>query len=860
MSTVSPDESAVSMNGPSAGPGGSTDTPDRRLAALRVAVDAGTSEPTDYLDLAATLDAAGRIDEALAVLEAGIRRVAQPAALLDSRAEILMRGERYFEALASLDWALDGQPPDALRLASRATLLCFMARYDEALLTVDHALDVDPHSIRAHVAKVVALESSGRIDLAREAAAAAVAAVPDSVELLGMHFFALAEEADRNPSEPAFQEALMASERWAAAAPDSAEPRRYQGLLQHRHGHDIEARTAFDAALAIDPKDRDTRLARCDFFVDIEDPDDASAELDALAIGDQPAPDVRRRRCDIHRQAGRYVEALAETDVLVAAFPTEAEWSGLRASILEGLEKYSEALVEIDYGLRLAPQMSWLLGTKSEILRRLGHFGDALAVIQQAVEFADEKNKDLIEAERASDLRLLGRLPEAMAASEASLALNPDNLQARNEKGEILFEMGRLPEAAEVLRHARELGPPNSFTLATLGQVLTELNELDEARSVLAEAVALKHPRWVTVAYANLLLLQRDFEAALAALDEAIDRDPEAVDSRELRAEVLRAAGRPVDALAECDALLQENPSNVFVLGTSAMTLLDLGRAQEGLDRAERATALANDYAFGWETMNLCLAELDRYSDALQAAEVFVRLSPGESQALFLHAATLLGLGRVDEAMVVTQSIKGSSSGDLAYMRGVILSMQDHLDEAVPAIEEAIASNGSDPFFVTALADVLALRNVGDDRTKARDGWRNAHTLIEGSRDTSARYISLDAWCKLCLGDSEAAVRLYLQAVPAFTSPLTTEFELLMASIASGQDSRIDHRAARWFQAVDAHPDGGRRRGLVLAARFTLDQVVRFGLVAPDNEQIAGIRDRLADEIRSEVHQLEPEL
>lgn len=78
-------------------------------------------------------------------------------------------------------------------------------------------------------------------------------------------------------------------------------------------------------------------------------------------------------------------------------------------------------------------------------LNYAGRPGDALAVLATMA----EGDSDRVLAVRGFALRSLGRVGEGMAAYEAALARNPDNLLARSYMGQALVIQGRR-DAAEV--------------------------------------------------------------------------------------------------------------------------------------------------------------------------------------------------------------------------------------------------------------------------------------------------------------------------------------------------------------------------------------------------------------------------
>ena len=82
-------------------------------------------------------------------------------------------------------------------------------------------------------------------------------------------------------------------------------------------------------------------------------------------------------------------------------------------------------------------------------------------------------------------------LPEAEAAAERALALNPDLAEAREARARILFYRREGPAAVREIRHAIDLSPSHDVAHEVLGIVLVTLGQPEEAVGHLERAVEL---------------------------------------------------------------------------------------------------------------------------------------------------------------------------------------------------------------------------------------------------------------------------------------------------------------------------------------------------------------------------------
>lgn len=139
--------------------------------------------PPALMLVAQCLHAAGRIEEALAPLDAILAADRAHFGALESRGNLLLELGRAEEALACFERviALRGAEPESLANASAALLR--LGRHDEAIARVDEVLRVQPRHRASLHNKSAALLELLRVAEARELAAAALELYPQDADL-----------------------------------------------------------------------------------------------------------------------------------------------------------------------------------------------------------------------------------------------------------------------------------------------------------------------------------------------------------------------------------------------------------------------------------------------------------------------------------------------------------------------------------------------------------------------------------------------------------------------------------------------------------------------------------------------------
>ena len=138
-----------------------------------------------------------------------------------------------------------------------------------------------------------------------------------------------------------------------------------------------------------------------------------------------------------------------------------------------------------------------------------------------------------------------------------------------------------------------------------------------------------------------------DKDQAVAAIDAGLQRDPNAVALRQLKAKVLTFAGD----LAGADAVLQEAalryPDDAAVQMSAAQAAIEAGDAARGLAHAERSRALSAPGDAQRNATFVCEAmlALGRAKEAAALAEEMARQEPQSQQALAYLATAWRILG-----------------------------------------------------------------------------------------------------------------------------------------------------------------------------------------------------------------------
>lgn len=197
--------------------------------------------------------------------------------------------------------------------------------------------------------------------------------------------------------------------------------------------------------------------------------------------------------------------------------------------------------------------------------QRAERTAEAASCYERALEL-DPENFDALQFLGVARFR--GGDPQAgIALLERALALHPNHASALNNLGNALRAAGRMAEAVAAHRRAVALlRPPRALFLRNLGSAQLEMGEWAEAAGNLRCAAALNPAdpiAWCWMGHLERALENPD--AALAAFGRAITLKPDLVEAHRGMGCTHRWWGRPLEARAAYDRVLELAPQHVLV-------------------------------------------------------------------------------------------------------------------------------------------------------------------------------------------------------------------------------------------------------------------------------------------------------
>jgi tetratricopeptide (TPR) repeat protein len=249
-------------------------------------------------------------------------------------------------------------------------------------------------------------------------------------------------------------------------------------------------------------------------------------------------------------------------------------------------------------------------------------------------------------------LTVLDRNGEALASYNRAIALDPDFVEAHNNRGNTLRALRRPAEALASFERALAIRPDYVEAFCNRGNALIALGRIDEALASFDRALALK-PTYADALInraAGLRLLGREAEAAVS-YRQALAVNPDHIETLIGLGNCMQSLQHYDEALACSDRVLTLRPDMPEIFSNRGNALWCLRRPAEALASYEAALALKPDYADAHNNRGLVLLELNRPDEALPSFDRALALKPGYTDALINRGNAMRDLKRAGEAI-----------------------------------------------------------------------------------------------------------------------------------------------------------------------------------------------------------------
>lgn len=288
-------------------------------------------------------------------------------------------------------------------------------------------------------------------------------------------------------------------------------------------------------------------------------------------------------RANIYTETGRAAEALNDLNSAIALMPSSYVALYLRANTLYTLERYDAAEADYKRLQRINPRSADALVGLARIAVKENNLGTATEMLDQAV--AMDPNNSEYYVRRADVRRQMGLTRDAVDDLIVAVSINSDDSRAIQH----LVDMGKsdYPTVIAGLTSAIQQAPRVGMFPYIRGVIAQAHHNykaaLDDFNKINDQQLYNYHGIYASIAECQLALGR--YDDALGNIDTAISMDPNTADHFILKAQILRALGRPAEAF---DIALKASVMN----GGSNQAIVEMGLCRAADSKWQEAADL----------------------------------------------------------------------------------------------------------------------------------------------------------------------------------------------------------------------------------------------------------------------------
>ena len=753
----------------------------------------------------------GQLEETIDLLNAAAkRRPDDPRAPLGV-ARVFAAQNRHDNAAKKVEEALAVAPDNVEALMLKADLRRMTGDPEGSLTDYARVLELQPESAEARLGQAASLLTLGRDDEAKSEIDAVLQDAPDNPMARYMHAHVLIRDGDLEGAEAVLKEIAPAMERFPPAY-------WLNGIVEYAQGNYETARSWLERYMTAQPGNLEARKLLGATLIRLNAADDA---IEVLAPAREAAPEDPQLMAllgSAFLQAGRHSEAVEQLESAERLVPEDAEL--LSRLALGQLATGETGKAEATFGSALD------LGLENSAVGHLiamnhlnaGRFDEALALAKQLqARFPDSPLPHNLESAAHA-----GRqdIPQARAALEAALRLEPGMATARLNMASLDLREGKYDEASAIYKSVLQDDEGNIIAMSGLAELAQRQGRGEEALEWRRKAHEVDSAALAPgLAYVGALSASGDNEAATAVIKRMRAANPDQPELLSALGGVQLAEEKHKEAIASFTRLVEVTdglPAARIRLAQAYQAAGETERARSELEAMARVKPV---YPPAVVALSGLVAASDGIDAALALARPYAESDPERGWGHRLIGDLLMQNGRAAEAVPDYEAAWAKErSSNLAIALYRARSAAGQGEAALTSLQEWLEQAPQDQLAQTALAEAyMRLGRIEDARetywtlVEAETGnatvWNNLAWLSfeagdERALELAERALLLEpgrpeimdtlAWIQLQSGETSQALRLLKQATESAPDQPDIAYHYAVALHRSGRSAEAE--------------------------------------------------------------------
>ncbi|MBD2204990.1 tetratricopeptide repeat protein [Calothrix sp. FACHB-168] len=251
----------------------------------------------------------------------------------------------------------------------------------------------------------------------------------------------------------------------------------------------------------------------------------------------------------------------------------------------------------------------------------------------------------------------------------------------------------KVLEIQDLLAEKHQTEDSKVSLLFKLGNLLYTVKEYEAAIASYDKALEIKpdlHEAWYNrgIALGNL----GRYEQAIASYDKALEIKPDLHEAWNNRGTALENLGRYEQAIASYDKALEIQPDDHEAWNNRGYALENLGRNEQAIASYDKALEIQPDYHEAWYNRGNALDELGRNEQAIASYDKALEIQPDYHEAWYNRGYALDELGRYEQAIASYDKALEIQPDDHEawYKRGYALDELGRYEQAIASYDKAL--------------------------------------------------------------------------------------------------------------------------------------------------------------------------
>ncbi|MBK7405535.1 MAG: tetratricopeptide repeat protein [Phycisphaerales bacterium] len=442
------------------------------------------------------------------------------------------------------------------------------------------------------------------------------------------------------------------------------------------------AETAFERILALNPSSAEAHIGLADIEASLGRLDSARDHLQQALKGNPQNPVILRKLAEIQQKLG---EKDVTDPIDRAVFDAQRTAQGSETELPDaagGIEILRKALADNGPDPRLYAELARFLAIS-------GDADQADQIAKQGVaQFPDDqalKQVALFVTSMSSVDEYVKQIMDMQDQPEVEKQLAAYQAYARAD---------RADDALAALKKAEQANPKHPLVIEALFTRAIDAGDTAAAEALAQRAKEADVDHLEGLSYrARLLLLQNKRDDALAAFNQAVQRNPNAASLWRMLADLQLQMGRSGDALTSYQKALAIRPNDLATIYSYCQALIGLNRLDEALDVARRSETTGRT---NQQFMDLLLgleARVGNKPGARDHREKILAARPDDIQNRTALADLYISLGQWDKARALIDETRAKSgeSDSLVALDARLYAERNQLENARRVYAKRIA-------------------------------------------------------------------------------------------------------------------------------------------------------------------------